>query len=84
MNKRYVFMRADTILSLYGTALIGKQILTPALGDYPGGWATVTEINPDENAPDIPFMVDNPSWIYAGDGRIGILEYEQCMIDYPW
>lgn len=74
-------MNALTAVQLYGQALIGQTILTEKIGDYPGGPATVIEIWPDENAPDIPIMVSNPAYRdLDGDNTMGIMVHEEIQI----
>lgn len=76
-------LTARQLVDLYGKSLIGMEIMTPAMGEYPGGMATVVELGPDENAPEIVFDVNNPGWD-VGDGthQIGVFEHEICEIDF--
>lgn len=39
------------------TAKVGTIILTYPMGEWLGGYATITEINPDPKAPEIVFQV---------------------------
>jgi hypothetical protein len=55
----------------YGKALIGCEIYTQAVGEYPGGWAKVTHIDYDPAAPEIPITVEHPEF-----GTMGIFENE--------
>ena len=52
-NQRADVVKAGRLVLAQGQRLIGKEIDTPRLGDYPGGVAVVTEIAPDPAAPDI-------------------------------
>ena len=55
-----------------GNKIIGVTVVTPAVGDYPGGPAMITELYPDPGALEVVFMVDNPLW----PDTIGILTLE--------
>jgi len=65
-------------VDLCGTELIGRTVKTREMGSYPGGLATVTEIAPDPNAPEIAFTVQHPTWRdkFCEDGEIGVFGYE--------
>lgn len=67
------FLPADDAAEIYGDLLIGVLVDTEAAGEYPGGPATVTEIQPDPEAPDIVFQVSNPAY---EDGEIGVIDHE--------
>lgn len=69
------YVRAIRLVKVYGPKLIGQQVDTPAMGDYPGGIALVTEIEPDPNAPEIVFQVEHPTF-----GGVGVFENEQVRI----
>lgn len=64
-------MTAEELVNLYGDDLIGEKIMTEAMGDYPGGIATIIEIHPDPAVAEIPIQVNNPGW-----GEIGVFHYE--------
>jgi len=64
-------MQADKMVAKHGSSLIGRTLITSAMGDYPGGLAKVTQINPDPAAPEISIQVEHPSF-----GSIGIFENE--------
>lgn len=66
---------AKKLVKKHGQSLVGKKIVTPAMGDYPGGVATVIEIAPDFTAPEIVFDVEHPTF-----GKIGVFEYEQVRL----
>jgi hypothetical protein len=68
-------MKALRLVQKLGEKLIGKKIHTPACGDYPGGLATVTEIEPDKNVPEIAFQVSLPQW-----GNMGVLWHEEISV----
>jgi hypothetical protein len=67
-------MIAREILQKYKENLIGKPVLTEQIGDWPGGLATVTEIEPDPGAPEIVFNVESEH------GAVGVFEYEYCLV----
>jgi hypothetical protein len=58
--------------NLFGDSLIGKSIITEAIGTYPGGIAKVVELDPDPKAPEIVIQVFHPTF-----GEIGIFDYER-------
>lgn len=66
---------AKGLVKAHGQNLVGKKVVTPAMGEYPGGVATVTEIAPDPNAPQIVFEVEHSTF-----GRIGVFEYERVRL----
>ena len=57
--------------SVLGQRLVGRQVVTEAIGFWPGGLAEVIDIEPDPEAPDIVFRVR--SSVY---GEVGIFEGE--------
>lgn len=72
---------ARELVECFGEELIGRRIMTPKCGSYPGGIATVVSIYPDPEAPDIVCEVENEHWIDDdGINRIGILDYEECGV----
>jgi len=73
------FGRADLIAGKYGESLIGLEVLTEAIGDYPGGWAPIVEVAPDLNAPEIVFNVRHPT-----EGVMGVFEYEHVGRKGSW
>jgi hypothetical protein len=77
-------MTAKEAKELYGTALIGKKVFTEAIGEWPGGPATVIELEPDPNAPEIVFQVRSSSlWDPDQPDRrweIGIFENEEVSV----
>jgi hypothetical protein len=71
-------MRADEIVTIHGKDLIGREIITMAIGSYPGGVAKVTDIHPDPAAPEIPIQV-----IHRDAGTMGIFEWEDVTLIGP-
>ena len=55
-------MKASAMVRKYGKQLIGMKISTVAMGEYPGGVATVVGIKPDPGAPEIVMDVTNPGY----------------------
>lgn len=80
MNTRN--MKAIQLRAVYGEWLIGRQVNTEAIGDYPGGIATVTGLRPDPGCPDIVFTVKHPTWRTEDhlEGEIGICAQEYCSL----
>lgn len=76
-------MRADELVKQAGARLVGRTIRTEPMGKVPGGYARVTELLPDEGAPEIPFQVRNPA-IEAIDelpgGLVGVFDYEEVAL----
>lgn len=68
-------MNARELVEKYGEDLIGREVITPAMCNYPGGRATVIGVHPDPEAPDIVFDVLHPS-----EGIMGILENENIRL----
>ena len=52
---------AKDLVRKMGKKLIGRKVITPPMGSYPGGLAQVIEIHPDPAAPEIVFNVENPA-----------------------
>lgn len=50
-------MTAKLLLKQYGNQLLGRQIITVPMGQWPGGVAEIVKLRPDENAPEIVFEV---------------------------
>ena len=71
-----VLMSAEDMVTQFGEELIGKRVLTEEYGDWPGGIAVITEINPDPNAPEISFQVKSKH------GEIGVFWHETCEFEY--
>lgn len=68
-------MTAREVLDLWGGSLLGRQVVTPPMGSYPGGVSTVTEILPDPAAPEILFHIDHPTF-----GPCGVFDFEECEV----
>lgn len=75
-------MNARKAVREFGQALIGKHIWTERYGEYPGGIATVVELEPDPNAPEIVLEVQHLSWRTKEhhDGKIGVFEHEYIAL----
>ncbi len=68
-------MNAKQLVQKLGNKLVGLKVNTPALGEYPGGVATVIAIAPDGNAPEIAFQVRLPGW-----GEVGVFGHEEVSL----
>lgn len=68
-------MTAQALVDAWGKKLIGRRVVTIAIGEYPGGVATVTEILPDPGAPEIVFQVKHPTY-----GPMGVFNFEPCEL----
>ena len=55
-------MKANQLLQKLGHKLLGKQVNMPAMGECPGGVATVIRLAPDTAAPWIVFQVNLSQW----------------------
>jgi len=49
----------------------GQRVDTEAIGKYPGGIATVTELAPDPQPAEIVFTVQHPTF-----GQMGVFDWE--------
>ena len=58
-----------------GRDLIGRNILTVPMGNWPGGSAEVIQLKPDPGASDISFQVKS-----GLHGEVGVFEYEQVRL----
>ena len=68
-------MNAQQVLELWGGSLVGMIVHTPAMGDYPGGIAKVTEVLPDPSAEEILFIVEHPK-----EGKMGIYYFKKARL----
>jgi hypothetical protein len=68
-------MKANQLVQKLGQKLLGQMVNTPAMGEYPGGVATVTQIAPDQHAPEIVFQVNLPHY-----GEIGVFDHEDVSL----
>ena len=68
-------MKANQLVQKLGQKFLGQMVNTPAVGEYPGGVATVTQVAPDENAPEIAFQVRLPHW-----GEIGVFDHKDVSL----
>ncbi|MGL5994741.1 MAG: hypothetical protein ACRCZ8_14675 [Aeromonas sobria] len=66
---------AEQMVAKYGNPLVGKTVMTFPMGLWPGGAATITELNPDPNAPEIVFNVKHST---TGE-EIGVF-YDELLI----
>ena len=72
---------AKKLVKRLGKDLIGRTVFTPAMGEYPGGYAKVIEIHPDPGAPEIVFNVEHPTWKDDEDNNImGVFENEDVSL----
>jgi len=76
-------MNASELVTQYGAALVGRVVETKPFGQWPGGPATVIEIGPDKEAPEIVFQVrhlkfKDPETEKLWD--IGVFEYEDVNL----
>lgn len=74
-NERADTVTAQKLVKTHGRALVGQKVITPAMGDYPGGRAIVTELAPDPGAPEIVFTVKHPTV-----GEMGVFDYERVRL----
>jgi len=68
-------MKANQLVQKLGQKLLGQKVNTPAGGEYPGGVATVIQIEPDKAAPEIVFQVSLPHW-----GSVGVFDHEDVSL----
>ena len=68
-------MKANQLVKKLGNKLVGKQVNTPAMGEYPGGVATVIGIAPDVKAPGIAFQVNLGQW-----GKMVVFGHEDVSL----
>lgn len=74
-------MNAAGAVARYGKRLVGKYVITPAMGAYPGGLAKVIEVGHDPDAPEIAFLVEHVTWKDEdGSATMGIFENEAVQI----
>lgn len=71
-------MRARDLVDAHGLDLISKSVITEAIGGWPGGVATVTEIQPDPAAPEIVFQVRSDE-----HGEMGVFDHEMVTLVEP-
>lgn len=68
-------VKAEQLANQYGNKLVGREVLTQPMGEYPGGYAIVTQVHPDPGAAEIVFNVKHPTF-----GEVGIFEYEVVVL----
>ena len=73
-------MNARKLVEMARDRLLGRMVLTKALGYYPGGEAKVVELAPDPGAPEIRFVVEHPIREQTGRRRIGVFEWEEVVL----
>jgi hypothetical protein len=74
-------MKASELVAKYGKSLIGRKVVTQAVGAWPGGPATVTQVRHDKNAPEIVFMVKSlNAKIHLTHGEMGVFDHEDCTL----
>lgn len=66
-------INAKLAVHKYGQSLIGNVVQTARYGDWPGGLCTITEIEPDPNAPEIVFQVKHVTL----NEEIGVFDHEE-------
>ena len=68
---------AAELVKLFGRALIGARVhmIEPA-GEVPAGWATVRQLTPDKQAPEIVMQVTQDNY-----GSIGVFDNE--LVEVP-
>jgi hypothetical protein len=65
---------ARDLFESLGPDLVGRKVLTVQYGTWPGGVATVTEVEPDPAATEILFIVE------MGGEEIGVFDFEPCSL----
>lgn len=68
-------MLAEKLVKKHGKKLVGKKVFTQAMGEYPGGYAEILELEPDPAAPEIVFQVKHPTF-----GEIGVFRHERVYL----
>jgi len=74
-------MKAKELVELLGEELVGRAVVTEAVGDYVGGLAHVSKLAPDPSAPEISFNVKHPTWCDPdGGNEIGVFSDEEILL----
>ena len=68
-------MKANELLKKLSNTLLGKKVNTPAMGEYPGGVATVIGIAHETKAPEIAFQVNLGHW-----GKMVVFGHEDVSL----
>ena len=68
-------MNARKLVEMAGVRLLGRTVLTEAIGE-----ARVVELAPDPGAPEILFTVEHPTREQACRRRIGVCEWEEVVL----
>lgn len=71
-------VNAKALVDQYGEKLIDLQITTQAMGEWPGGLASVTMVWPDASCPEIVMQVANDH------GEIGVFAEENVLVSGEW
>ena len=77
--KRGIETNAKLLVDYMGESIIGRNVNTHPMGEWPGGRAKVLSIYPDKNAPQIVMMVeglDGQSSDGEDFGEIGVFDHE--------
>ena len=74
-------MKAQTLVEKFPEEdLIGRIVWTQPMGQYPGGWAMIKVVHPDNGADEIVLGVCHPT-----EGDMGIFYYENVGVrDWPF
>jgi hypothetical protein len=73
-------MTARALVEVAGDRLIGRRVLTEAIGFYPRRAALVVEMAPDPGVPEIIFTVVHPAPGPAGCAKRGVFEWEEVLL----
>ena len=72
-------MTAAALVTHHGAALVGRHVMTEAVGEYPGGIARVTRLaDTIERESDIVYFVEWKDHPPADE--IGVFEWEQAQL----
>jgi len=71
---REIKTTAKRLVEMFGDKLIGQLVGTQAVGEYPGGIATILDLGTDPGAPEIVFNVNRHGW-----GEIGVFDHERVV-----
>ena len=71
-------MSAKSLVEIFGKRLIGRQVATEAIGDWPGGVATIFALSLDKHAPEIVYNVRS-----LDGAEIGVFEGEEARLLPP-
>ena len=72
---------AADVVKKYGKSLVGKRVMTQAVGEWPGGEAIVTKVRHDKNAPEIVCLVRScNAKVNKQFGEMGCFHDEQMEV----